>query len=1104
MLKLFAILCGLMVAAPAFAVGSIIAAAIIGASTGAAFTMLAFAINMVVSSIIAKAFFTPQQSANELAGNSPNPGNRTQVPPATDNKLPVIYGSAWVGGIVTDLSITANNQTLYYVMALSEVTGNGSDTITFGDIYYGGKKVIFNSTNLYSVDSLLDESTGNSQAINGNIKIYLYKNGSNAPVNSSISAISLMSSSGLTYTWDGNKLMTNCAFAILVLTYNQDQNITGLEQTRFQLTNSRHKPGECFYDYLTNTVYGGAIPDAQIDIDSLNALDAYCDASFTYTTYSGSTATQTRFRFDGVVDTTRSIMANLQDMASCCDCLIKYNEIMGTWGVITQQPTYTVAMALDDSNMVSAISISPLDLASSYNVIECKFPDKSNQDSFNSSTFDLAEIDPALLFPNEPVNKQSVSLPLVNDNVRAQYLANRMLKSGREDLQVQVNTKFTGIQLEAGDIVTITSTNYGWTAKEFRVNKVIEEFGDDASVIAKLTLSEFNATVYDDVSITQFTPAPNTGIASPNVFGTVPVPVVSTQYPTADIPSFVLAITASSAGIIQYAEIWYSAFSTPTADQLLFAGTTAIQSSGNPYTPGAALPSVTLSNIPSGNWYFFTRMVNGIGTSQYSAASSLFRWRPCTYQFSERYLSVAYATSNTGTGFSFSPSGKTYYGLFNQSSSAPSSNASDYTWYLADPAFGTAYYLCYSNRTSRRFSFATGLADYAAGTGAFVPTQASIFDPTIWAALPNGTNIIDLDYATGQLLSTGTTTVGTGEIAVTNNASGQIVASLKQFLNFGGVTQKTYSAANITVDIYGRVVGFEAPDNFYITVQSFTATAGQTAFSVTRGTGYITGQCFVFENGILLDTADYTDSAATVTLGVGATVGNTITVVSFRSYTSVTTTSASGTGTVATLNFAARVTAPFTVGQSITVAGVVPAGYNGTFTVTGATTSSVSYANTTTGAQTTPGTISGYYSSFTRTTATLTNASSYTPAPTSGFELIFLNGTVVNEQDYDIVGTALTNFPSSASGLLTMIQWTANNLTVPNGNPVNIIANTVIGQTTYSFSYDANAFNLYENGVLLRSGTDYTTATGTYTLSNTPTTITNILQQQTFSRTGAA
>lgn len=1032
MFKLFVILCGLTIAFPAFAVGSIIASALL--LTGVQATIIAFAINMVASAIISKAFMTPEQSANGMSGASPNPGNRTQIAPATDNKLPVVYGSAWVGGIVTDLSITADNQNLFYCMALSEVTDNGNDVISFGDIYYGGKKVVFNNTNQFSVDSLLDESTNESQEINGNIKIYLYNNGSNSPTNSNSTAVQIMNTAGLIYTWDITKLMSNCAFAIVQLTYNQDQNITGLQQTRFQIINSRYKPGDCFYDYLTNTVYGGAIPTTQIDTNSLDVLNAYSNEVFTYTPYSGGTAVQTRFRFDGVVETSRSIMATLQDMASCCDCLLKHNEIMGTWGVITQTPIYDIAMALDDSNMVSAISISPLDIAASYNIIECKFPDKSNQDTFNASTFDLAQIDPALLFPNEPINKQSINLPLVNNSVQAQYIANRMLKAGREDLQVQVNTKFTGIQLEAGDIVTITSTNYGWVAKEFRVNKVIEEFADDASVTAKLTLSEFNAAVYDDVNITQFTPSPNTGIASPNVFGNVPAPVVTAQYPTAEIPSFVLSLTASSVGIIQYAEVWYSAFANPTAEQLLFAGTTAIQSSGNPYTPGAALPSVLLGGISAGNWYFFSRMVNSIGTSQYSVASSLFYWRPRTFQYVDRYLGVAYADSLTGTGFDFDPRGHSYYGLINQTNETPNTNPAEYLWYLADPAFGSVYYLCYSNRTTRRFSFATGLAAYAAGTGAFVPSQTAIFDPTIWAALSDGSNFIDLDMATGQVLSTGTTTVGTGEIAVINNGSGQIVASLKQFLNFGGPSQKTSSVSTLTIDIYGRVVGFETPDDFYITIESFAATASQTVFSVTRGTGYITGQCFVFQNGCLLDTTEYTDAAATVTLSVGATLNDTITITSFRSY------------------------------------------------------------NTTT----------GYYASFTRTSAALVAATSYSPSPTSGFELLFLNGTVVNEQDYDIVSGAITNFPNLATGLLTMIQWTANNLTVANGFPINVVTNTIIGTTTYTFAFTADAFNLYENGILLKLGTDFTTSSGNYTLANTPTSVANVLLQQTFARTGAA
>jgi hypothetical protein len=68
-------------------------------------------------------------------------------------------------------------------------------------------------------------------------------------------------------------------------------------------------------------------------------------------------------------------------------------------------------------------------------------------------------------------------------------------------------------------------------------------------------------------------------------------------------------------------------------------------------------------------------------------------------------------------------------------------------------------------------------------------------------------------------------------------------------------------------------------------------------------------------------------------------------------------TAASGNGTTATLTYSS--TYAFSAGQTITVAGMVPAGYNGTYTVTSSSAGSVSYASTTTGSMTTAGTIDG-------------------------------------------------------------------------------------------------------------------------------------------------
>lgn len=97
--------------------------------------------------------------------------------------------------------------------------------------------------------------------------------------------------------------------------------------------------------------------------------------------------------------------------------------------------------------------------------------------------------------------------------------------------------------------------------------------------------------------------------------------------------------------------------------------------------------------------------------------------------------------------------------------------------------------------------------------------------------------------------------------------------------------------------------------------------------------------------------------------------------------TTVTTTAASGTGTTVTLTFDAKTAAPFAIGETIIVAGIIPYTYNGSFTVTASSTTTVSYAHTATGAQTTSGTIeaaSTIYPAVNITGATLTGSSSIT------------------------------------------------------------------------------------------------------------------------------
>ena len=306
--------------------------------------------------------------------------------------------------------------------------------------------------------------------------------------------------------------------------------------------------------------------------------------------------------------------------------------------------------------------------------------------------------------------------------------------------------------------------------------------------------------------------------------------------------------------------------------------------------------------------------------------------------------------------------------------------------------------------------------------------------------MQDGFNVIDLNVRSGQLIQTGTTTVGTGEIAITNNPQGQVIASLSQLLSFpGGASTYTSSVGTLTVDVYGRVVGFVAPDTFYYTMTAFSASSGQTVFSVTRGTEYLSGNCLIFKNGCLLDTSEYTDtngSTGTVTLTTGAIINDIITIISMASVSASTSTT---------------------------------------------------------------------YNSFSRNSATLSNVGFYTASGftlVSGNELLFLNGTVINAQDYNISGQTIS-FVNAVSGDLQIIQWTNNNQGQPNGNPSNVDIYTIIGQATYTFTFNPLAFNLYNNGVLLLETVDFSVTTGSYTLAQTPTSNLNILVEQSFNRNGA-
>jgi len=160
---------------------------------------------------------------------------------------------------------------------------------------------------------------------------------------------------------------------------------------------------------------------------------------------------------------------------------------------------------------------------------------------------------------------------------------------------------------------------------------------------------------------------------------------------------------------------------------------------------------------------------------------------------------------------------------------------------------------------------------------------------------------------------------------------------------FRGSASLQGSAVMTNSDVNVRVHGFRVYPVVFATPPTGTSTA--LASNWTHSTGLYLLQF----NDNQVRYATLTNGATTCTwaaTGAGALAATA-------------TMGASGTGSTATITFATT-SGIATVGTQVTIAGVTPAGYNGTFTVTASAPGSVSYANATTGAQTVAGTIANF------------------------------------------------------------------------------------------------------------------------------------------------
>jgi hypothetical protein len=639
-----------------------------------------FAVSVVASRIFAPN--VPQAQQNNI---------RQQVPPDPTAGIPLVYGDAYTGARFCDAVLTSDQQAMYYVMVISCISPNGQFSFDTSKFYYQDQIITFDTTDLTKVVSLTDGAGNVDTSISGHLYINLYtssQSGTITPINSSNLPSAVMTNangcpSGQEWPSTGRQ-MNGLAFAIVKLVYNNNSaGTTSLQPITFHVSHYLNstgaaKAGDVWYDYLTNTVYGGAIDPAFVDAASATALNAYGDQLITYTPYGGGSASQPRYRFNGVLDTGQTVLSNIDIMMTCCDCWQSYQVVSGKWSV-TINRDITPTFSFDDNNIIGNITASELDITQMVNQIEAKFNDSTNRDQAGYVNLQT----PAnLLYQNEPVNKFTVSYDLVNNSVTAQYLANRTLEQNREDLIVSFSTNYTGIQVNAGDVVTVTNGYYGWSAKQFRVMQVKEVSLPDGSLGAGIQLIEYNSAVYDTGDITQFVPAPNSGIASPNYFSALTAPT-ATGYPSASIPHIDVSIVVPTTGRVTTGTLFYTTSASPAISD--WNTLITIKSANNqPVTNGITFV-FTDNVLPAGTYYFAFTVGSETNNSPLSPKSAAFVWNPVGMSGASGASGASgysgySGSSGTGSTGPRSASGYIYYSTATASAPAtPSASGYNFT-----------------------------------------------------------------------------------------------------------------------------------------------------------------------------------------------------------------------------------------------------------------------------------------------------------------------------------------------------------------------------------------------------------------------------------------
>jgi len=326
---------------------------------------------------------------------------------------------------------------------------------------------------------------------------------------------------------------------------------------------------------------------------------------------------ENRYRINGLVDTKQSVISNLERICNSCGSFLSYDIHEGKWGVIVNRAESTVAKAFDDSNIVGSIQVSGTGLTNLYNSVRVEYPLRDTSDTTDFVEIALASGD---RYANEPDNTLQLRLDMVNEPVQAQIIGLIELKQNRLDKIVTFASDYSTLNLNAGDIITVTNDLYQFTNKKFRVITLTEVDSDDGQLLVEVTALEYDDDVYDTSDLSRYIRSDRTGIRSIGSIGEPNEPQI-TVFEADSRPRLSVEAVVPD-GIVESMELWLS------SDNSTFTRVeTEYHPGGGTFTSGDTIV-FDYDKVNSQDIYVKVRGMNSTTTGPFSDTASYLAFVP--------------------------------------------------------------------------------------------------------------------------------------------------------------------------------------------------------------------------------------------------------------------------------------------------------------------------------------------------------------------------------------------------------------------------------------------------------------------------------------------